>query len=193
MDVALKKERTLKNRFNPKKFGLWIALGSISMMFFALTSAYMVRQAAGNWLEFSLPDIFVTSTVILVVSSFILEGSLWAYKKEKPGIYRGLLIFTFVLGLAFLLSQVTGWNQLELMGVELTGNPAGSFVYVISGLHAAHILGGLAALTVALIHAFGLPYYYSEGRRSRFTLIIQYWHFMGILWIYLFLFFTFFR
>jgi cytochrome c oxidase subunit 3 len=76
------------------------------------------------------------------------------------------------------------------IGIELTTNPSGSFVYVISGLHAAHILGGIGALVIALIHAFVLKYKVTEGRKLRFEMTLTYWHFVDVLWIYLLLFFT---
>ncbi len=179
-----------RSKIHPKKFALWIGCASIMMMFAAFTSAYIVRQAAGNWLEFRLPDIFFFNTIVILLSSLTLHGSYLAFKRGNERLYRGLLAGTLILGLAFLVLQYEGWQALTAIGVELTTNPSGSFVYVISGVHAAHILGGIAALSIALIHAFALPYKVTKGRKLRFELTLTYWHFVDFLWVYLLLFFT---
>ncbi len=189
MDVVVGKEKT-RNKIPSKKFALFVGCASILMMFAAFTSAYVVRQAAGNWLEFRLPDIFWYNTIVLLVSSITLHLSYRSFKSGNTTMYRGLMVLTFLLGIAFLVLQYQGWLALEAIGVELTGNPSGSFVYVISGVHAAHILGGLAALTVALIHAFVLPHKITPARKLRFDLTLTYWHFVDLLWIYLLVFFT---
>ena len=99
-----------------------------------------------------------------------------------------LLLLTFVLGILFIFLQYRGWIALVGLGVELGTNPSGSFLYVLSGLHAAHILGGLAALFVAILHAFILPYEVTAKRKLRFEMTQIYWHFVDILWIYLIVF-----
>lgn len=184
MDIVQSKS---VNRFgiHPQKFALWAALGSIAMMFASLTSAYVVRRGAGNWLEYQVPKVFFTSTIVLLISSVFLHRSYKAYKSGNEKVYKSFLVVTFVLGILFIVLQYKGWNVLHRYGVELTGNPSGSFFYVISGLHVAHVLGGIGALLVALLHAFTLPYTVVEKRRHRFELVCQYWHFVDILWLYL--------
>ena len=189
MSVAVRENSKFRNKIHPKKFALWAACGSITMMFAAFTSAYIVRQAAGNWLEFQLPNMFFYSAAVMLLSSLTLQGSYMAFKKGAAQMYRTLLLVTFVLGISFVTLQYFGWLALEEIGVELTGNPSGSFVYVISGMHAAHVLGGIAALFVALIHAFGLNFKPTPGRQLRFELTLTYWHFVDFLWIYLLTFF----
>jgi cytochrome c oxidase subunit 3 len=181
------------NRFNinTSQFALWIAMGSITMMFAAFSSAYMVRQSAGNWLEFQLPNMFFVSTAILLLSSVTLHVSYNSFKKGKESLYKGLLLLTFALGIAFVIFQYEAWMQMFEMGIDMKRNPSGSFVYVISGTHAAHVLGGIACLVVALIHAFALPFNPTKKRKNRFQLVLQYWHFVDILWVYLLLFFVF--
>jgi cytochrome c oxidase subunit III len=178
-----------RSKIHPYKLALWIGCASIVMMFAAWTSAYIVRQASGNWLEFQLPTTFFWSTGVLVLSSITVQSSYYFFTKANEWLYKGLLVTTFLLGLLFIGLQYQGWLNLAAMGVELTGNPSGSFVYVISGTHAAHVLGGLATLIVALIHAFFLPFKVTDRRKLRFELVTHYWHFMGILWIYLLSFF----
>lgn len=177
-----------RNRIHPQKLALWIAMASMMMLFGAFTSAYMVRQGAGNWLEFRIPDIFYVSTAVIIISSFILEGSYRAFISGKEGLYKGLLLAAFAGGISFIVLQYNGWLALYDIGVELTGNPSGSFFYVISLMHVLHVLGGLTAFVVALIHAFGLPFKVTNRRKLRFQLVVQYWHFLGLLWIYLFFF-----
>ncbi|MEM1318858.1 MAG: cytochrome c oxidase subunit 3 [Bacteroidota bacterium] len=189
MEVAIR-EQKYRNKIHPKKFALWVSCASIIMMFGAMTSAYIVRQAAGNWLEFRLPNLFFISTVVIVLSSLTLEGSFQAFKRKHTLLYKGLMWATFILGLAFVVLQYQGWVALAANGIELNGNPSGSFVYVISGLHAAHVLGGLAALFVALLHALSLVHKVTKKRLLRFDLTRTYWHFVGVLWVYLIVFFV---
>ena len=178
-----------RNGIHPMKFALWIAIGGMIMMFGAFTSAYIVRRAQGNWLEFKLPDIFLVSTLVMVLSSVTLHFSLRAFKQGREQQYKRLLALTFGLGLAFVVLQYQGWMAMDMIGATFTANPSSSFVYVISGVHAAHVLGGIAALLVALVHAFHLPYRPTARRRLRFELVASYWHFVDVLWVYLMVFF----
>ncbi len=175
-------------RIHPQVFALYLGFASITMMFIALTSAYIVKQAAGNWLEYVMPNAFYISTVIIILSSITLHTSFRSFINGKEGLYKSMLIATLLLGCLFVIFQYRGWHALFDSGMDLKGNVSGSFLYLITGLHAAHILGGIAALTVAIIHAFTLPFKFSEKRKTRFTLVLQYWHFVDILWIYLFAF-----
>jgi cytochrome c oxidase subunit III len=186
--AALRQEYN-QSKIHPHKLALWVGIGSIIMMFAAFTSAYVVRRAAGNWLEFKLPDIFMVNTVVILLSSLTIQLSYSGFKSGKEWLYKGMMIATFVLGLVFVVLQYWGWEELTAMGATFTVNPSSSFIYVISGLHAAHVLGGLAALTVALTHAYVLPYKPTLRRKQRFELVIQYWHFVDILWVYLMVFF----
>ena len=173
---------------HPPLFALWAAMGSMAMMFGSLTSAYIVRQSAGNWLEFRMPDIFFYSTIIILLSSATLHISYWAFQNGKETLYKLFLPASLMLGIAFIIMQYQGWNALYNIGVVLDGNPGGSFFYVISGIHAAHVIGGLFALAVASLHAISLMYKPTEKRKRRFQLVLHYWHFVDFLWLYLFLF-----
>ena len=177
-----------RNKIHPQKFALLVSCASVVMLFAALTSAYVVRQAAGNWLEFPMPVLFLYSTLTLIVSSFTLHFSYKGFLAGYVKLYKYLLLLSFVLGILFIYLQYQGWMALVAMGVELGTNPSGSFLYVLSGLHAAHILGGLAAVFVAILHAFILPYEVSAKRKLRFEMTQIYWHFVDVLWIYLIVF-----
>jgi cytochrome c oxidase subunit 3 len=184
-----KAEYGTKSKIHSKKFALWVACASITMMFAAFTSSYLVRRAAGNWLEFPLPIMFYYSTAAILASSIFLHLSYRAFKAGREIAYKRLLVLSFLSGFIFIVLQYAGWLALQGMGVSINTNPSGSFVYVISGVHAAHVLGGIAALTVALLHAFLLPFKATAGRILRFELTLTYWHFVDVLWVYLFIFF----
>lgn len=187
MSTTIVKQEERKG-INPQKFALWVGMASIIMMFTGWTSAYIVKNAAGNWLEFGLPNMFYYSTAVLIASSVFLHLSFIGYKKQREVSYKGFLVAAFVLGISFVVMQYQGWNQLFTMGVDLKANVAGSFTYLITAAHAVHVLGGIAAIIVALIHAFTLRFRYTEKRKNRFELVLQYWHFVDVLWIYLLLF-----
>ncbi|NJC25170.1 cytochrome c oxidase subunit 3 [Neolewinella antarctica] len=181
---ALKRQ----NKIHPKKLALWVGLVSLVMMFTALTSAFIVRRAAGNWLEFSIPSIFFVNTLVIVASSLTLHGAYVAFKREAALAYKALLGLTFILGIAFVVLQLVGWEELAASGVPLKINPSGDFIYAISGLHALHVIGGIAILLVALIMAFILPMKVTPARQLRLELTMTYWHFVDVLWIYLIVF-----
>ncbi|MBK9337127.1 MAG: cytochrome c oxidase subunit 3 [Lewinellaceae bacterium] len=178
-----------QNKIHSHKFALWVAIATIIMMFGAFTSAYIVRRAAGNWYEFKLPDIFFLNTVVILMSSVTLHIAYTSFLKGREKRYKTLLATTLVLGLVFVVLQYFGWKAMAGMGATFTANPSSSFVYVISGLHAAHVLGGVAALIVAMAHAHFLPFRPTPRRRLRFELVVHYWHFVDALWVYLFVFF----
>jgi cytochrome c oxidase subunit 3 len=174
---------------HPKKFAMWLFIVSVIMLFGGLTSAYLVRRAEGNWLEFELPQIFYYSTVIIILSSITMH---WAYssaKKDEFGKLKISLWLTFILGMSFLVTQWMGWRELVNMGVFFAGsqsNPAGSFLYVLSGLHGLHLIGGLVFLLLIIIAAIRLQIH---GKAMvRIEMCATYWHFMDLLWVYLFVF-----
>ena len=190
-ELALKNNSNTTRRIRPQVFAFWMGFLSIIMMFIALTSAYIVKQSAGNWLEFIIPNSFYISTAVILTSSATLHLSYSSFKKGKELLYKSMLVVTLILACVFIVLQYKGWFQLFDGGVDMKGNPSGAFFYLVTGLHAAHILGGIAALIVALLHAFTLPFKPTERRRVRFSLVLQYWHFVDILWIYLFTFLLF--
>ncbi len=174
---------------HPQKFALYLGIVSLIMAFAAFSSAYIVRQAAGNWLEFRLPVMFYVSTGVIVLSSVCLKLSSRAFNLEQARAYRVYMLLTFFLGITFLITQYLGWMEMHNNGIDLKGNPSGSFVYIMSMTHAAHVLGGIVVLCFALYHAFNLPFNRNPQRRLRLDLTSIYWHFVDILWIYLILFF----
>lgn len=182
MEVTVQQQ----NKINPQRFALWLAIASIVMLFAALTSAYIVRQAAGDWREITMPAIFWVNTVVILLSSATIQWAYTAYKKNDSSKYKRAITLTTILGITFLIGQYWGWIILRDNGVYIDGNPAGSFIYVISMVHAVHILGGVIALIVFTLRAFSKPI--NPSRLIRVELIATYWHFVDFLWIYLFIF-----
>ena len=176
-----------RKKIHPHKFTLWVAMGSIIMMFAGLTSAYIVKSNQPKWITFDMPVIFWYSTAVLVLSSLSIQVALKEFKNRSMQNYRKLVSATLLLGILFIGLQCAGFLQLWRTGVTLTGSGAAPFMYVIFGLHAVHVLGGIIALLVMFLQAF------SSRRRSYDPVPVEvvstYWHFVDALWIYLFIFF----
>ncbi|MEO5944937.1 MAG: cytochrome c oxidase subunit 3 [Ferruginibacter sp.] len=175
-----------KNRIHPHKFTLWVGIGSILMMFAGLTSAYIVKRNQANWLTFDLPVAFWYSTAVIVASSITLWMALKAFKERLMKKYRGLVALTLFLGLLFVALQTLGFWELWQDGITLQANVSYSFLYVIVGIHAVHVLGGIITLTVMLLKSFSAKI--RNYSLVPVELINTYWHFVDILWLYLLLF-----
>jgi cytochrome c oxidase subunit III len=176
-----------RKRIHPHKFTLWVALGSIIMMFAGLTSAYVVKRDQPGWTTFSIPKAFWYSTTVMLVSSLTVQMALKAFREREMLRYRSLLTTTAVLGIVFILLQWIGFREIWNSGITLRGSGGGQFLYVIAGLHAVHVLGGVIALLFMVAKA-----YLSKIRSYDSVpveLISTYWHFVDLLWIYLFIFF----
>lgn len=176
---------------NPRKFILWLFVVSIVMLFASMTSAYLVRRAEGNWLDYTIPVVFTYSTVVLAVSSLTMHWAYLAAKKDNFNSLRIAISVTFVLGMAFLYMQFQGWKDLVAQNVYFVGNPAGSFLYVFTGLHAFHLISGLIVLVYALKSAFQLRMHAKNLEQLQIS--ATYWHFLDILWLYLFFFLLYFH
>jgi cytochrome c oxidase subunit 3 len=168
---------------------LWVGILSIVMMFAGLTSAYVVRADNGNWLLFELPSAFYLSTAVIVTSSITLFFAFqMAKKNNQKGIIFGVLA-TFILGLLFSYFQYAGWSELYSKHIVFGGkssNASGSFLYLITFLHLLHLFAGLISLLVTLINA--IKGKYNAQNTLGLELCSIYWHFLDILWVYLFLF-----
>lgn len=176
---------------DPKKFILWGFIVTIIMLFASQTSAYLVRRAEGNWVEFAIPQIFWYSTVVLIMSSISMHWAYLAAKKDNFNTLKIAISITFVLGLAFLEMQFEGWKDLVAQNIYFVGNPSGSFFYVFTLLHGGHLITGLIVLCVTFIAAMRLKVHAKNLRRIE--ICTTYWHFLDILWIYLFAFLLYFR
>jgi cytochrome c oxidase subunit III len=179
---------TQRKKLHPHKFTLWVAIGSILMMFAGLTSAFIVKSNQTNWITVAIPTVFWISTAVIVTSSLTIQMALRSFKQREMRTYRILIGVTLLLGAAFVILQWMGFQQLWQDNVRFRGvSGAGQFLYVIFGLHALHVLGGIVTLIVMFTKAyFGKTKLYSS---VPVEVMATYWHFVDILWIYLLVFF----
>jgi cytochrome c oxidase subunit 3 len=176
-----------KKKIHPHKFTLWVAIGSILMMFAGLTSAFIVKSNQTSWISIDIPVIFWVSTAVMLLSSLTIQLSLRSFKQREMGRYRSLIAVTLLLGVAFIFFQWMGFQDLWKQNITFRGSGAGQFLYVIFGLHAIHVLGGVIALLVIFAKAFGsrVKIYSSVS----LEVAASYWHFVDLLWLYLLVFF----
>lgn len=174
----------------PASTGIWVALASIGMTFAAFTSALVVRQgSAGDWQHFPLPPVLYLNTLIIIASSVTLEMARRRAPAFMSSLQRGgargesparWLYLTLGLGVLFVAGQTFAWMQLRAEGFRLATNISYSFFYVLTVAHALHLTGGLGGL-VRVVAKFKN----ATLKRSTLDATSRYWHFMGILWIYL--------
>ncbi len=200
-----------------KKALLWFGLVSIVMLFAGLTSAYLVRQGEGKWVEFSIPSTFAISTLLIVISSVSMQWALVSIKKGNTANFKKALLITLFLGIGFAVSQYVAWTELYQKGIVFTGtvsdiktnfnyipsgketveqaadvgNVAGSFLYVITGLHVLHLIAGIFSLIFVFSRATRNKY--SAENYNGVSICAIYWHFLDGLWVYLFFFLLYIR
>ena len=178
------------------RIGMWVALAAILMMFTSLSSAYIVRAASSNdWRPIAIPAALFFSTALIISSSLALEAARQKLKRDLTDHYRGYLLVSALMGIGFLLSQLWSWGQLAAQGIYIATNPHSSFFYLLTGTHGVHLLGGLLGLGLLLARSRDLLA--NEPSRARYQGIVGavtlYWHFMAVLWIYLFVLLFFWR
>jgi cytochrome c oxidase subunit 3 len=166
------------------RIGMWVALGSISMLFAALTSAYIFREGKADWIWIQMPSVLWVSTTAIVASSMSFELALRALRRSNHALFTRWITLTTALGLSFLVSQVMAWRNLRAQRVYVNTNPHSSFFYLLTSLHAVHLVGGLIALVAMTVAALRLRVGFRKRNVAEVTAI--YWHFMDVLWIYLF-------
>ena len=194
-DSATTSSKLRSGHAEAPRSGIWVGIFAITMSFMAFTSALYVRLGSGaDWSHIVLPSILYANTLALLISSLTLEisrraisaGAMVDASGVRKDIRKGLgwLVATLALGIAFVAGQYEAWRQLAAQGLYLATNPNSSFFYVFTGLHALHVLCGIAAL----LYLIGrLAASHAMHRRSTFEATAIYWHFMGVLWLYLLL------
>lgn len=175
-----------RKKIHPHKFTLWIGIGSIIMMFAGLTSAYVVRRSQANWTGFEIPMVFWYSTAAIVLSSITMHLAVRNFKQRFMAKYRSLLTATFLLGLVFVGMQAMGFTQFVKAGLALGKTNSVDFLYVIVGLHALHVIGGVVALAVMFAKAFSIKI--RNYSSIPVEVMATYWHFVDLLWVYLLIF-----
>lgn len=173
----------------PSSTAIWVVMFAVMMMFAAFSSALIVRKGSSlDWQTFTLPSILYFNTLLLIASSVTLEVArrrvdtfMGGLKNQSVSPARWLYI-TLVLGLLFVAGQYVAWLQLRGEGLYLATNPSSSFFYLLTAVHALHVLGGLGGLIYVIRKLSN-----SVLRRNQLVATARYWHFMGILWLYLLL------
>jgi cytochrome c oxidase subunit III len=167
---------------DPERFGLLAFLATVAMMFIGLTSAYLVRRTAADWLPLPAPTILWWNTAALLSSSVLLEGARRGLRRVDLVGARRALGAAGLLGLAFAFGQLRAWRILTAEGLTLASNPHNSFFYVLSGLHVLHLSGGLIWWAVAFRRLQRLSF---APEQDTLRLLATYWHFLAALWLYL--------
>ena len=178
-----------------KKMMLWFGIVSLIMSFGGLTSAFIVSSSREDWLnDFELPNAFFISTIIITFSSLVFIAAKKTLIKEKYLLSQSLVLGVFVLGLAFIYNQFLGFNELIISGYNFTGptsNITMSYIYIIAVAHILHVIAGLISLAVVIVNHFKKQY--TPASKLGFDIASTFWHFIDLLWVYLFLFLYFFN
>ena len=193
MKVTLEQEYKQAKRKSAKPM-LWVSMISMTMMFAGLTSAYVVSRKRADWVSFDLPNAFYISTLLIIISSITFLLAKYFIKKDNRQLTSIFLLSTLILGIGFVFFQFEGFNQLFDAGFVFAGAQStvkSSFIIGISLAHIAHIAAGLIVLFVVLFNHFNNKYSSKDSLGLELGAI--FWHFVDILWIYLFLFFYFIR
>ncbi|WP_293905145.1 cytochrome c oxidase subunit 3 [Sphingobacterium sp. UBA5670] len=187
LDIQVQTDEKLVQR-KAQKFNLWLGMLGMFMMFAALSSGFIVYTASGvdKGIKTLLPNALLYSTIVIVVSSLTMFLAHKAAKNGESSKQRSFLIATFILGVVFFALQVHAWNVLIDRGVYFVNNNASqSFIYVFIWMHLAHIIAGLIVLIGAIIGINKLP---KDGNLFRMDLASIFWHFLDLLWIYIYVF-----
>lgn len=190
-EQALKQEYIVAKKKSAKPM-LWVSMISMVMFFAGLTSAYVISMKREDWVSFDLPDAFYVSTILIVISSITFILSQRFLKQNKRQLSLIMLVITLFLGLGFIWQQYVGFNQLKSIGLFFTGpesTVSTSFIIGITFMHVLHLIAGVIVLFVVIYNHF--KYKYKSDDMLGFELGAIFWHFVDILWIYLFFFFSF--
>ena len=188
MDLAQGSEELKTSR--AKKNMLWFGIISLTMSFAGLTSAYVVSKERPDWISsFEIPQAFYIALVLIVLSSATVYLALRAIKKQQNKLGMVYLVSTFLLGSLFIFFQFRGFSEIIATGYNFTGPTSSittSFIYLVVLLHVAHVFVGLISLLVVIYNHYKLKY--ENGKTLGVELAATFWHFVDIVWIYLFLF-----
>lgn len=186
-------------RLHPYEMLLYLGMIGSGLIFLFLTVAFLFsgRNLLAGMNE-SVPTAFLISTFLLVISGFTATSIRLAYQEENTVKLLRSLRNTVFLGLTFTILQLVGWYELEAKGIEFTGIPSGSFLYVLSGIHIFHLLGAMLFALILYVqlakgrtdHIRGLIIYTNPFEKMRLRLFTVYWHFMDAIWLILFLLFV---
>lgn len=168
--------------FDTTRFGLWLFLGTLTMLFIGFTSAYLVRRAGGDWQPLPVPGWLWGSTAALVASGITLERARKRLRDWDPAGATAALGWTGLLGAGFVAAQLAAWQQLAGYGYFLATNPHNSFFYVLTGLHGVHVVSALIWFAVVYYRARSMKLVPGGDGLGLFA---TFWHYLAGLWIYL--------
>lgn len=178
-----------QHRDDVVRLGLWLFLATVTMLFAAFTSAYIVRRSTGDWRPIALPSLLWINTAVLVLSSVAVEVARWSGERDRWRAASVSCGAAVGLGVGFLVGQWMAWAQLAAAGVYLPTSPHGSFFYMMTGAHALHVMAALALLAWTAVATWA-----GRGRHARaewrllMSVCRTFWHYLGAVWVYLFLF-----
>jgi len=167
------------------RLGLWMFLATVTMLFAAFTSAYIVRRAGSDWRPVALPSILWWNTLALAASSVSVEYAAYAGNRRRWTLALGAMLVALKLGFVFLGGQVVAWREMMQAGVYLQSNPHSSFFFMMTGAHAAHIAAALAVLAWGAVQTWRAARE-PQGWPAAFALARTFWHFLGFVWVFLF-------
>jgi cytochrome c oxidase subunit 3 len=187
--TTLRATRTWDDPGHPEReqlvqLGVWMFLATVVMLFAAFTSAYIVRRAGTDWRQIALPSVLWLNTIVLAASSVAAEVGRRAAEQSRWGVARSGFIGAVLLGVGFLGGQIAGWRALADLGVFVPTSPLASFFYMLTAVHAVHLVAGLVVLLLTLpaLHPAAGG---SVSPAVRARVAATFWHFFGVLWIYL--------
>lgn len=188
IDLTEGSEEVKTNR--AKKNMLWFGIISLTMSFAGLTSAYVVSKERPDWISsFEIPQAFYISLALIIASSITIHFALKSIRKHQNGLGMFFLVATFLLGVLFVIFQFVGFSEIIQNGYNFTGPTSSittSFIYLVVLLHVAHVFAGLISLLVVIYNHYKLKY--ENGKTLGVELAATFWHFVDVVWIYLFLF-----
>ncbi|HEY9220992.1 MAG TPA: cytochrome c oxidase subunit 3 [Lutibacter sp.] len=193
MEQTLEQEYRQAKRKSAKPM-LWVSMVSMTMMFAGLTSAYVVSRKRSDWVSFDLPNAFYISTLLIVLSSITFMLAKYFIKQNNRQLTSAFLLSTLFLGVGFVFFQFEGFSELLKSGLFFAGAQStvkSSFIYGITIAHLVHVGAGIVVLLVVIFNHFNKKYSATDTLGLELGAI--FWHFVDILWIYLFLFFYFIR
>lgn len=187
-------------QLHPHQLLLYVSMiGSAIIFLFMIVAFAVSRPEAADFVKIQFPKSFVISTLILLLSSFSISKVVPAFEKDDVEELKKWMGITFLLGLLFAVSQVTGWKELQRSSIYFTGARSGAYLYVISGLHVLHMAGVMVFLLMSLMHCHKaskdvvkqLVYSTTPYEKIKLKMLTDFWHFADVLWVVLFLYFLF--
>jgi cytochrome c oxidase subunit 3 len=192
--MGIENKSNAEKRVRARKMMLWFGIISLCMTFAGLTSAFIVSSSRPDWVDnFQLPNAFMWSTLVIVLSSLSLMYAKKAIIDEKRTLANAAIVLTFILGVIFIILQFSGFQSITEEGYYFTGsssNVTASYIYLIAFLHVVHIGSGMVVLLVLIYNHFKNKY--KKGQMLGFELGATFWHFVDVLWLFLFFFFIYF-